>query len=374
MVRYAIVKYSGVGGWVEDPFAGSGTACVESLLTGRNCLAMDINPLTEFLVRVKTLALPVGVRDARREVRRALDEAMSYGGEPFRPDWGRALYWYREDVFEELCRLWGFVHSIREEYVRLILSVGLLKVSRRFSFTDDQIPKLYRSKVKAERIKELLSGDWRSRMREMFRSEAMKAFKKVAKLNKLMKRREWPEVRVVTGVDAASTDPPIRADLVITSPPYLIAHEYFRSTKLELYWLGYSEKEVKRLARKEIPYNKPPKTAIKSRTYLEYRDKVAAKKPHLLRYYDTYFHTILTALQRHSPRQGGVMTVFIGPATLAGIPIPVHDIIREHFEANGYEHIETLIDAIAARKIFTGRKNNNPNGITHEYLLIMRAS
>ena len=373
VVRYVLVRHGSGGGWVEDPFAGSGTTCVEALVAGRDCLAVDINPFTGFLVRLKTLRLPVDEGEAFREVGRVVDEAIGYGGVPFRPDWWRALYWYREDVYEELCRLWGYVHSLREGYLKLVLAAALLKVSRRFSYTDDQIPKLYRSRLKARRLGEVLAGNWRKELHRMLRKMAEKVLNAVVELNRIMAGREWPEIRTVVGVDASATDPPVRAGTVVTSPPYLIAHEYFRSTKLELYWLGYGEEDVRELAKKEIPYNDPPQIDVMSRKYTQYRERVASKKPRLLRYYDTYFRTVLAALQRHSPQGGGVMAVFIGPATLAGIPIPVHDIIREHFEAIGYDHLETLVDTITTRRMFRKRKNDNPGGITREYLLIMRA-
>ena len=43
---------------------------------------------------------------------------------------------------------------------------------------------------------------------------------------------------------------------MITSPPYLQAQEYIRSTKMELFWLGYSEAKIRELSRLEIPYRK----------------------------------------------------------------------------------------------------------------------
>lgn len=289
------------------------------------------------------------------------------------PTAGRALYWYRADVLEELSRLWGYVRSAPAEWLRLILSAALLRVSRRFSYADDQIPKLYRSRLKAAWLARVLAGDWRALMAREFERWAVRVAEGVAELNDLMRGRRWPEVVVMAGVDAARAEPPLRPGLVVTSPPYLIAHEYFRSTKLELYWLGHSEEEVRALARHEIPYNRPPPLRVRSETYGEYRDVVGARNPRLLRYYDAYFRTVLAALERHAPRPGGVLAVFIGPATLAGAAIPVHRIIREHLEAKGYEHVQTLADTIKARKIFRRRKNPNPDGIQKEYLLIMRA-
>jgi len=41
--RALILKYTEPGGVVLDPMAGSGTTCIEALLLGRNCIAVDIN-------------------------------------------------------------------------------------------------------------------------------------------------------------------------------------------------------------------------------------------------------------------------------------------------------------------------------------------
>ncbi|MFZ8782809.1 MAG: TRM11 family SAM-dependent methyltransferase [Desulfurococcaceae archaeon] len=41
--RALILKYTEPGSTVLDPMAGSGTTCIEAILLGRNCTAVDIN-------------------------------------------------------------------------------------------------------------------------------------------------------------------------------------------------------------------------------------------------------------------------------------------------------------------------------------------
>jgi DNA modification methylase len=41
--RALILKYTELGNTVLDPMVGSGTTCIEALLLGRNCIAVDIN-------------------------------------------------------------------------------------------------------------------------------------------------------------------------------------------------------------------------------------------------------------------------------------------------------------------------------------------
>ena len=58
VVRWAIEKYTSPGDSVIDPFAGSGTVCVEALITGRNATCVDLSPMLEYLIEGKTLRSP----------------------------------------------------------------------------------------------------------------------------------------------------------------------------------------------------------------------------------------------------------------------------------------------------------------------------
>lgn len=53
--RFVINLFQLKNNIILDPFAGSGTTAVESLITGNSVISNDINPLTNFLINVKTL-------------------------------------------------------------------------------------------------------------------------------------------------------------------------------------------------------------------------------------------------------------------------------------------------------------------------------
>jgi hypothetical protein len=57
-------------------------------------------------------------------------------------------------------------------------------------------------------------------------------------------------------MDALSVEVPPDVDTLFTAPPLFNAHEYVRSTRLQLSWL-YPEEIIKELYKKEIPYNHP---------------------------------------------------------------------------------------------------------------------
>ncbi|HHT9120425.1 MAG TPA: DNA methyltransferase [Candidatus Hypogeohydataceae bacterium YC41] len=51
--RFVIKRFNLKGKIILDPFAGSGTTAVESLITGNSNISNDINPITKFLMEVQ---------------------------------------------------------------------------------------------------------------------------------------------------------------------------------------------------------------------------------------------------------------------------------------------------------------------------------
>jgi len=171
-----------------------------------------------------------------------------------------------------------------------LLAIPLLRVTKYFSYAEIEFPKPYRSKVAMERAKELLSSDWRQKMKDMYRQEVERVIKKVKEFQKLCKCTSKGEVK--GGVDVLNAELP-KADAVITSPPYLQAQEYIRTFSMELHWLGYTDAEIRRLKSREIPYNTPPNVSVNSNTYKKYRELVKGLgNSKLLQIYDAYFESM----------------------------------------------------------------------------------
>ena len=363
VVRWAISSYTQPGDWVIDPFAGSGTVCVEALITGRNSACLDLNPVIEHIVRAKTY-LPESWEEIKR-----IGEAVLESKSVYEPRWSRITYWYPPEILEVLKRMWGGYY----ENPHPLVLIALFAVSRKFSYADDTVPKVFKSKIKTRFIEELLARDYREEIRRYFWEQLRKIYEAAAEFKRYYR---GGKVIVRGGVDLLEADVReltggVEFSLVVTSPPYGMAPAYIRSLKLELAWLGYSDKEITGLIKREIPYNKPPDIEVQSETYRKYREKV---RPKLLKYYDTYFKSTLYALGKAMERlkPGGVASIFVGNATFSGVEIPYYKVFREHFETQGYKYEGLLIDRIKARRLFRGRKNPSPNGIEEEYLLILR--
>jgi len=368
--RFCLREYTAPGDWVLDPFAGSATVGVEAVLTGRRPILLDLNPLLDRIAPLKVL--PRDEVDPAALGRR-LAAMRREAAEPFLPDLPGLSRWYPPDVLERLARYWGWVRRRAEDPAVRIVEIALLKAARRFSYAEHRLPKLFRSRRKMAEIEGMTPEERRAAMDRMIDAAALDA---LGRVRALAARLRGAPVEAVWrgGVDAA--DPAAFRDLppcaaVVTSPPYLQAQEYIRTFRLELAWLGHPAAEIRRLARREIPYRKA-EDSVSTPTLDEVRRRLGRED--LRARVDAYFYYTLRALENAAGRlrPGGVLCVFVGNATAEGIEVETWRIIREHFEARGFVPVAALEDRIPGRRLFRGRRNKNPDGIRSEILLVMR--
>jgi len=355
VVRFFLENYTLPSETVFDPFAGSGTVAIESSILGRNWIVYDLNPLIEILVKASTWDEEIP----------DLKVDFNYP-KTFIPDWKNLYYWHPKEFVGVLSKLWAYYHDNPNP----LLVVVLMKITKYFSYAELEFPKLYKSKVAIERVKQLLSQDYVKLMKSMFNQEAEKLKRKVNEYRKLAKKVKGD---VKGGVDILSADIPY-TDAVITSPPYLQAQEYIRTFKIELHWLGYSDKQIRELERKEIPYNRLEKVKINSELYDKYLETVKSfNKEDLVKIYETYFSSLVKVLEKIKAKKMGL---FIGPVKIRNVRVPIDDILREHLESIGWVWEKTYIDTIVSRRI-KDVKVNPETGLEEErtpteHLLIMK--
>jgi len=362
VVRYALNEYTSLNDWVVDPFAGSGTVGIESLLTNRNALLFDINPMTKILVEAKTVLNPNWTLLYEKSQKLLLSNEM------FIPKWTHLKYWYPKNILEILSKMWYYYYLDPDP----LMLLALLKTSKKFSYADDQVPKLFKSKIKIAYVEELQGRNLPLIIHRFYMDSLKQVYERALSFSSLYK---GGTVETVITNGEPDYDSYISTDrqfkLLVTSPPYGQAHEYIRSVKLELAWLNYTDSQITNLGKLEIPYNKSPNFEVNSEIYDDYRTKVPEKTKKL---YETYFKSVLYHLSGSSQliSKNGHACIFIGNATFSGLEIPFSQVFIEHLSSLGFEHVVTLKDKIKSRKLFTGRNNLSPNGMSHEYLVILK--
>jgi hypothetical protein len=259
------------------------------------------------------------------------------------------------------------------------LIIALLKASKRFSYAEHKTPKLFRSKAKQKEMHSLLQEDWGSALQTFIYKTAFDAYRRLTMLARLRENSQ-STVLYYGGVDSA--DPSVFEKLgirskavqtLITSPPYLQAQEYIRTSKLELYWLGYTEEEVKSVSRLEIPYR--PAVGKISTPTLEHMRK-SIHRQDLIAILDSYFYYTIRSLGNAAGmvNSGGRLCIFVGNPKMEGAEVVIWQIIAEYFQEKGYEIESIYEDKIKSRQLFRNRKNKNPEGMKSEFLLVMKKS
>jgi len=364
VIAYILKTYGKAGMKIFDPFAGYGTVGVVSRVYGYEYEIWELNPMIDVIhntaIMKKTeIDLPKIMKD------------IKCSQEEFIPEWSNLTYWFPDDFLPLLSKTWGFVHSLTDD-TKYMLLIPLLKVTRYFSYSDEKIHKLYKSKYSKKKVESLLKTDWKSKFYNMLENEICMLLDKIREYNRLNPKPVAYKIK--SGIDTLETKLDDEVNILITSPPYLQAQEYIRSTKLELFWLGYDENYIRMLSKKEIPYRQVNEIEIFSRKYYEFIEKI--KENHLRELYENYFRAILRAFTTLGENVKDYMFIFVGPAKIRTTPIPTDQIIVEHLKEFGWIHEITFIDKIVSHVMFepsvnpaTGIKDSR---IKTEHLVVLR--
>ena len=364
VIAYVLKRYAKPGMKIFDPFAGYGTVGIVSRVYGYNYELWDINPIIN-IIHDTAIMKPPKINLL------SLIKALKNSNKEFLPKWSNLSYWFPEEFISVLSKAWGFVHSLEDES-KYVFLIPLIKVTRYFSWSDEKVHKLYKSRYSKKKIENLLKRNWKEEFYKMLEKEICLLLKKIQEYNRLNPKNV--RYKIKSGIDTLETKLNKEVNILITSPPYLQAQEYIRSTKLELFWLGYDESYIRELSKKEIPYRSVKKIKIYSEKYHEFREKI--KENHLKKIYDKYFHAILNVFSTLGEKVKDYMCIFVGPAKIRTTSIPIDDIIVEHLEKFGWRHEVTFIDTIVSRVMFESKVNpasgEKDSRIKTEHLIILK--
>ena len=169
-------------------------------------------------------------------------------------------------------------------------------------------------------------------------------------------------------------------DSIITSPPYANAQEYFRSIKMELYWLNLLDGDRLKQLNKDIvgteslPISEcrdTPKFGIdKLDLALEKVHLVDQKRAHIvLRYFQDMQASIQQCYRVLKP--GAYFGLLVGDNVIRKIKINTHLFLQEIAEATGFSTEIIGYDRIVARRL-TPKRNVSAGLIEVEWMLIFR--
>ena len=367
VVRYALKSFTYEGDWVVDPFAGSGTVGVESYLCERNAFLLDLNPLLNYMIPLKVRTEKVLLSE---DILSQTLDNLENSEDRYTPTWSNIAYWYPPEMLEAISRYWGFIKKSERTIYTAIIESALLKASKHFSYAEHRTPKLFRSKSKLKYVEELLQTDWTEKLGKMIRSQSLQTLRNLNDFATVTNHHHNC-VEFKGGVDSSYYRFEREFDALITSPPYLQAQEYMRTVKMELFWLGYNDEQIRALSRLEIPYRKADRI-VQTPTLDKVRMELTRQD--LLKLLDSYFCHTINALENamNQLKPNARACIFIGNPLIDGIKVEIWRILMEYFTDKGYLFESLYEDRIKHRQLFGTRKNKNPDGMRSEFLLILR--
>ncbi len=215
------------GTLVFDPFAGSGTTLLEAQRSGLSSVGVDLNPIACLIARVKTGSCPNNLADTAR----ALSASASRSRAKRTWEIPNVDHWFKVDIQGAIVALLNELKVVSDhvthDALRLALSSILVRVSNQDSDTR-----------------------YAAVEKNIERADVFAAFVAAAeKLEKALAARDWEisPVKVIAANTLTMSPDQLGGEvgLVITSPPYPNAYEYWLYHKYRMWWLGFDPLAVK---------------------------------------------------------------------------------------------------------------------------------
>lgn len=215
------------GTLVFDPFVGSGTTLLEAQRLGLPSVGVDLNPIACLIARVKTGVRPQNLSDAARAICASAMRSHS------KQKWNipNVDHWFKEDIQEAIAALLNELRTVTNQHTNDVLRMALSSILVRVSNQDSDTR--YAAVEKNVKREDVFTG---------FVAAA-------EKLDKALAARHWEigPARVIEANTLTVTPEQLsgRVGLVITSPPYPNAYEYWLYHKYRMWWLGFDPLAVK---------------------------------------------------------------------------------------------------------------------------------
>lgn len=210
-----------------DPFCGSGVTLTEAQKAGIQSVGVDLNPIAYILSKVKTQSLNETFLDIVNEI---VENCNSDNSNVLIPKIPNLEHWFKKDIQSGIGVLLKEINKIKNESIldslKFCLSSIIVKVSNQDSdtryaavenkWTKNDVFKLFR--LSCEKL-------WKAKL--YFNNEVSSIV--LNKNSLLLNESDFSK----------------KVGLVITSPPYPNAYEYWLYHKYRMWWLGYDPIGVK---------------------------------------------------------------------------------------------------------------------------------
>lgn len=332
-------KYAPDAARILDPFAGVGTTPLAAAGRGIECFYCELSPLLQLLIDAKlySLALPERERpvQAAAIIQLAQQLPSLIASAPVADDlvasyaavFGASRF-FDDSTFESVVRARTIAdQAARESRVHgalvAVAAVSSLIPSSRLVRAGDL---RYRRIAEVSRVQEFAA---------VFRTQLNFIAEDLMNVGSISRA----PVMVASDARSLGNLPAMGLDAVITSPPYLNGTNYFRNTKLELWFLRAirSASDLRRLRTAAVTAGINDVNKEKRSSTSEQVELIACKLaevaydrriPQMVRQYFGDIEQIIRGTVRHL-RPGAMVAIDIGDSIYAGVKVPTDDLILD---------------------------------------------
>lgn len=229
--RWGLKKYTKNDNTIIfDPFAGSGTTVLESIVNGYDSYYTEIDEVAKLIIKVKTTQLSDDEIVELEKKFKTIIKNVKTSDKYIIPEIDNLYHWFPEENVITLGKILKQILNIKNEKICDFFKICFASVIKKCSYADDSSPKPYvSSKIKKNPSNPI--DEFKKTYEKYKKSEEeLSNVKKIGKAIKL-------------DGDALNFESKKKFDLVITSPPYINAFDYGRTMRLENLWLGLLTEE-----------------------------------------------------------------------------------------------------------------------------------
>jgi hypothetical protein len=373
---------------VGDPFSGSGTIMIESMMHGLAFSGTDINPLAILLCRVKSGPFFIdSLKEKTEELSARIDSDSRWAVEAHFPNRDK---WFNRDIQIALSKVRRAIREEAAPWARRFFWVALAEIARATSNSRTSTSKLH------IRTQEDIAGRT---------CDPFAAFKKVLSRNlqhyeeqatrlsesgQLMRGHYQRDV-TVSLTDIRHVEEQVESDIIITSPPYgdnATTVPYGQYSYLPLQWIDLNdidgtidtdclasthEIDTRSLGgSKWVKKSEVDRIRDRSPAFANYikslggqpRDR-AIRVTAFFRDLDGCLDPILRGLRR-----GGLMVWTLGNRKVGGKRVPLDQILADLLRAHDAKLLCKLTRRISSKRM--APKNNIADTMSSETILVMR--
>lgn len=352
---------------VLDPFMGSGTTAVETVLSGNIPYGVEMDPFARMVAEVSSSIFTVEELCTIRETYSTICRNWQDFESEQIPQLTGIERWFKEGDLDRLLKLKSAIISLCPQRYLPFFLVTFADAIKPVSLMERQSLKPYISTKYTKSTKDVQDSFTYS-----FEAHLL-AIEEMSSCGHIHQNINW------IGDDATCFENEGLIDLAITSPPYINALDYTRCIKVESALCGTINNAVaNELRAKQVGHERRRNQEINkvvTNLFQPYYDGIVELDKQRAETCRAYFNDMYKNLQCvfNALKQNGEYHIIIGDNTIKGIDIPTHNLIRELAISVGYESFGYYCYEIKDHRTSIPR-NNSKSKIEYEHVIMLRKS